>query len=165
MEKVRIGKIVNTHGLKGEVKIIPYTDFVEDRFSKGSEMFIENSGKMIDLKVKFYRPYKNQMILAVFEQYEDINLIEKYKGYNLYIDSRNRPQLNENEVYQSDLIKCEVYDEDGNLIGVVDEIMNTGANSVLRINHTILVPYVKAFIKSEDIKNKKIVIYNYEGLK
>ena len=72
--------------------------------------------------------------------------------------------LEEDEVDFHDLMECDVYDEDDNFIGKVEEVLETGANAVLRVNKKILIPFVKAFIKESDIENKKIVIHKVEGL-
>ena len=163
MEKVRVGVIVNTHALKGEVKVKPFTDFVDKRFAKGSKLMIADRHDFINVRVKSYRESKGLLIVA-FEGYDDINAIEKYKGCELFVAKAFLHELDEDEVYFHDLMECEVFDEEGNRIGAVEEVMETGANAVLRVNKKILIPFVHAFIKESDVKNKKIVINKVDGL-
>ena len=163
MDKVRVGVIVNTHALKGELKVKSFSDFDEKRFAKGSELLIHYHKEYIEVKVKSVRESKG-MLLVLFEGLEDINLVEKYKGCELFVSKDNLHELEEDEVYFHDLMNCDVYDEENNFIGKVEEVLETGANAVLRVNKKILIPFVKAFIKDTDIPNKKIVIFKVEGL-
>ena len=85
MERVIIGQIVNTHGIKGELKVKSSTDFVEERFEKNAHVYIDDHGQMIDMKVLSHRFHKGH-ILVTFQGYQDINRVEKYKGCFLYAD-------------------------------------------------------------------------------
>lgn len=163
MEKIKIGIIVNTHGLKGELKVKSFSDFNEIRFQKGNHLFIEYRGEMIEVEVITYREHKG-MVLITLKGLEDINLVEKYRECNIFINKDDLHDLEEDEVYFFDLMGCEVYLEDGELLGEVEDVLETGANAVLRVNKKILVPYVDAFIKDANIKEKKIVIYKVDGL-
>lgn len=163
MEKIKVGVIVNTHGLKGEVKVKSFSDFNKERFAKGKKLFIEEANTFIEVKVHTYREH-NGMVLISFENREDINLIEKYCRCDLYVSKADLHELEANEVYFYELMNCEVYDEEGNQVGVVEDVFDTGANAVLRVNQKILIPYVDAFIKEVDTANKKIIIHMMEGL-
>ncbi len=163
MKKIKIGKLVNTRGLKGEVKVIPYTDFIDERFKVGNEIILTTSNEDIKLKIERFQDYKNQMILLKFAGYDDINQIEKYKGCELYCDAASRDKLDDDTYYADEIIGCQVYCE-GDLIGEVEEVMATGANFVLRVNQKILIPYVKTFIVATDIENKRIDINKIKGL-
>ena len=163
MDKVKVGVIVNTHALKGEVKVKSFSDFSDVRFAKGSKLMIAYRNEYINVRVKSCRESKC-LLLVLFDGYEDINLIEKYKGCEIFVSKQFLHDLEEDEVYFHDLMECDVYDEDDNFIGKVEEVLETGANAVLRVNKKILIPFVKAFIKESDIENKKIVIHKVEGL-
>lgn len=163
MDKIRVGVIVNTHALKGELKVKSFSDFDADRFAKGSKLLIEYRREIIEVVVKNARESKG-FILVLFEGLEDINLVEKYKGCELFVLKEDLPELEEDEVYYHDLMGCDVYDEEGNHLGKVENVLETGANAVLRVNEKILIPFVKAFIKENDFKNKKIVINKMDGL-
>ncbi|MFR7590828.1 MAG: ribosome maturation factor RimM [Longibaculum sp.] len=162
MEKVIIGKIVNTHGIKGELKVQSSTDFIEERFQKGKHICIDDHGKMIDMVVLSYRFHKG-LVLVTFQNYQDINLVEKYKGCLLYAD-KDESLLDEGEYYVGDLIGCEVYDR-GELIGKVKDVQLYEHHDVLVVEgkQNIMIPYVEAFVKEEDINQKRIDVELIEG--
>jgi 16S rRNA processing protein RimM len=162
MDKIKVGIIVNTHGLKGELKIKSLSDFNDERFKKGNELILLFQNKETVLKVKTYREHKD-MVLVTFDGFEDINKVEIWKGSELYIDRDNIEELEEG-YYFFELKGCSVYDQDDNLLGEVEDVIDTAANPILRINKTILVPYVDQFIKNVDIENKRIDIEVIEGL-
>ena len=162
MEKIKIGIIVNTHGLKGELKIKSLSDFNTERFKKESELILVFHGEELVLKVKTYREHKG-MVLVSFYGYEDINQVELWKGSELYIDRNHIEELDKG-YYFFELKGCVVYDQYNHLLGEIEAVIETPANPILRINKTILVPYVKQFIKHVDIDNKRIDIEVIEGL-
>ena len=83
MNQVIVGKIVNTHGIKGELKVKASTDFIEERFQKGATLYLEYQGQTIEMTVASHRFHKGH-VLVTFENHRDINLVEKYKGCLLY---------------------------------------------------------------------------------
>lgn len=166
MKQLLIGTIVNTHGLKGELKVKPKTHFIEERFSKGNTVYLKYNGEMKELQVNQFRIQKD-MLLVTFETYFDINLVEAWKGSDLYVDASTLQELDNDEIYYHELYDCEVYDIENNFRGKVVEVIETGANAVLRIQHedsTFLLPYVKAFIKEVHKKDKKIIVEIIEGV-
>lgn len=163
MERIKIGIIVNTHGLKGEVKIKSFSDFNAIRFQKKKSICIFYQNEYIDVVIASFRENKGNVFVS-FEGYQDINLIEKFRNCEVYVDREQLHELDEDEVYFIDLMGCKVYLEDDTYIGEVNDVLETGANAVLRVNQKTLIPYVKAFVKEADIANKKIVIYAIEGL-
>ncbi|MEG0823651.1 MAG: ribosome maturation factor RimM [Erysipelotrichaceae bacterium] len=167
MDKIKIGIIIGTHGLKGELKIKSLSDFNNERYKKGNILLIEFNKDIIKLEVKNMRIHKTN-VLVEFKDYNDINMVEKYIGSNVYIMVEDLHSLEEDEVYYFQLKDCEVYDEENNILGRVIEIIETGANAVLRVNDgskEFLLPYVKNFIVSTDTKDKKIVAHLIEGMK
>ncbi|WP_414046617.1 ribosome maturation factor RimM [Macrococcus equi] len=163
--KVNVGKIVNMHGVKGEVKILSASDFAEERFQPGKTLLIPFKEETIELVIKSYRVHKNFHMVA-FEGINNINDVEQYKGLDVFqeVDTTELP-LEENEYYYSDIIGCEVYN-DGQSIGKVTEIFETGANDVwvVKGEKEHLIPYIEDVVKEIDIDNKKIVIEAMEGL-
>lgn len=160
MEKIIIGKVLKTHGLKGELKIKPLTDFVEERFVKGNKVFINDT----ELVIKSTRNFKGS-ILVIFEGYEDINLVEKFHSQDIY-DFQDNIILEEDQFFFSDLLECEVYNND-KLVGKVVDILENPTQDVLiikTINGNKMVPYVDAFIKEVDIEAKIIKINVIKGL-
>ncbi|MEG0592478.1 MAG: ribosome maturation factor RimM [Coprobacillus sp.] len=162
MERVIVGKIVNTHGIKGELKVKSSTDFIEDRFKKGNHLVIDYQGQNIEMEVKSYRIHKGHVLVA-FKDCEDINLVEKYKGSHLYAN-KDDSLLDEGEFYVSDLIGCEVYDNDI-LLGKVSDVQLYDHHDILVVEgqKRILIPYVDAFIINEDIDKMRIDVHLIDG--
>ena len=148
MEYIRIGRVINTHGIKGELKIRSESDFDEERYAQGSTVYILYEGKYIPFVCDTYRVHKGFPLVS-FKEHKDINLVEKY-----YVD---------------DLIGMKVKDEEGRTIGEVTDVEETlGANLNLRIaregQKDALVPYVPAFIRDVNDEENTIVIHVIEGL-
>ena len=164
MNAVNIGKIVNTRGLRGEVKIVANTHFVEERFGKGAIVYI---GESLIKAVIFISYADKGFIFAVFEGMEDINEVEKLIGCDLYADHSEELRLEEDEVLYSDLMQCEVYTDQQLFVGKVVDVLETGANAVLRVKRekdSVLIPFVKAVVEQVDVEAKRIVIKEMEGL-
>ena len=166
--RLKVGKIVNTHSLKGEVKVISSTDFEEQRFEKGSELLITRGNQVIkEVVVEGYRTHKNNLLVK-FVGIDTIEEAEKLKNLQIKIDSENIGELEENEFYFHEIIGCEVFDENGKSLGEIIEILTPGANDVWVIKgqngKEILIPYIEDVVKKIDIENKKIDIEVMEGL-
>ena len=101
MEYVTIGKIVNTFGIRGEVKVDSYTDFEKERFKKDSTVYIGE--EHLPLQVAGYRQHKG-FLLVCFKDHEDINLIERFKGKMIYKSKEDIKPLKKGEYYFSDLM-------------------------------------------------------------
>ncbi|MBR3264993.1 MAG: ribosome maturation factor RimM [Erysipelotrichaceae bacterium] len=165
MEYVVIGKIVNTFGIKGELKVYSYTDFVKERFKKGSKVYL--SEKYLPFEVNSCREHKG-FLLVSFKDHEDINLIEKYKNMLIYKAKEDIKPLKKGEYYFSDLRDLEVYVE-GEKIGRVKIVEEGIRSNNLRIvkyadEKEYLVPFLDVFIEKVDLENKRIDIVKMEGL-
>ncbi len=167
MKYIKIGKIVNTFGIKGELKIKSFTDFDEERFSKGNKVYILADGEYLPFNISSFR-YHKQNILISFENMTDINLVEKYKNLDIYVDADSIHHLAEGEYYFFELKNLDVYNMDNQLIGKVLQVEEGLAHNNLRIElndgKKCLVPFVKAFIHKVDLEQKKIWIKTIEGL-
>lgn len=168
MEYICIGKIVNTFGIKGELKIKSYSDFDALRYHKGNTVYIRKDGRNISFTVASFRTHKGFSLVS-FKDHQDINLVEQFKDCEIYIDKESRAKLPEGEFYRSDLIGLTVFDEKDEKIGTVKDVEETsGANNNLRIvmddGSEVLVPYVKAFVRNVDPENGRIIINRVEGL-
>ena len=163
----KVGTIVNTHGIRGEVKILAITDFADERFKKGAELQVETKDGFVPFKVKSSRLHKN-MWLVLFEGVNNINDIEKYKTQDVYVYGDARETLGDDEYYYDEIIDSRVFDLDGNDIGVVSEIMTTGANDVWVVQRPgqkdALIPMIDDVVKNVDVDNKRITIDALEGL-
>ncbi|MBB6432302.1 ribosome maturation factor RimM [Leuconostoc carnosum] len=163
----KVGTIVNTHGIRGEVKIMAITDFPENRFKKGVELQIDTKQGLVPMTVQSSRLHKN-MWLVLFEGITNINEIEKYKTDDIYVASDERQELEDDEYYYDEIIDSRVVDLTGNVIGIVSEIMTTGANDVWVVKREgqpdALIPMIDDVVKSVDVDNKLITIDALEGL-
>lgn len=164
MEYIKVGRIINTFGLRGEVKVKSLTEFAEIRFKEGQQLYIEKDNELDIVIVKRMR-WHRESLLVLFEQLEDINLVEKYKGCDIYISRENVHALPVGEYYYFELRGCSVYENNeciGQVVGVED-----GYQTILRINtgkKDVLVPYVSAFIRNVSISDKRIDINSIQGL-
>ncbi|MBC2323679.1 ribosome maturation factor RimM [Listeria booriae] len=164
-----VGKIVNTHGLMGEVRVMSQTDFADERFVPGNELFLfaKNSKKPEKLVIKTHRKHKNFDLLT-FEGIVGINNVERMKEGMLKVPESQLGDLEENEFYFHEIIGCEVYTEEGKLLGTISEILTPGANDVWVVQQKgekdKLVPYIADVVTSVNIADKKITISVMEGL-
>lgn len=156
MRLVYLGKFANTHGLKGEIRIISDFEFKESVFKVGNSIYIDNNKYIISS----YRKHKNYD-MVMLEGINSINDIEIYKGYNVYIDF---DEYNFKYVY-SDLIGMNVY-MDNKYKGKVIEILKSKLYPILKVenNGNFLVPYTDVFVKKIDLDNKNIIINSIKGL-
>ncbi len=166
--RLKVGKIVNTHSLKGEVKVISSTDFEEERFKKGSKLLITRGNQLIrEVIVESYRNHKN-FLLVKFEGIDSVEEAEKLKNLQIKIDSDEVEELEENEFYFHEIIGCQVFDENDRNLGEIIDILTPGANDVWVIKgeegKEILIPYIEDVVKQIDITNKKVNIEVMEGL-
>ena len=166
--RLKVGKIVNTHSLKGEVKVISSTDFEEERFKKGSKLLITRGNQLIrEVVVQSYRNHKN-FLLVKFEGIDSVEDAEKLKNLQIKIDSDEVGELEENEFYFHEIIGCQVFDENDRNLGEIIDILTPGANDVWVIKgeegKEILIPYIEDVVKQIDITNKKVNIEVMEGL-
>lgn len=163
-----VGKIVNTHGVRGEVRVISSTDFPEERYEKGSFLYIEVSpNQMLEVKVSSHRLHKNFHLLT-FEGYDNLNDVEEFKGKMLKINEDQLNDLDEDEFYYHEIIDCEVYTEEGLKLGKIKEILSPGANDVWVVKRQgekdLLLPYIGDVVKNVDVENKKVIVHLMEGL-
>ncbi|WP_432774261.1 ribosome maturation factor RimM [Brevibacillus gelatini] len=164
----KVGKLVNTHGLRGEVRVISTTDFPDQRFRKGSELllFHPSLAEPLKLKVATRRAHKGFEILS-FEGYGHINDIEKYKGGELKIPEEALMELEEDEFYIHQLVGCVVFTDEGEELGKIVDVMQPGANDVWVVKGRrgeVLLPFIDDCIKEVDIANKRVVCHLMEGL-
>lgn len=166
MNYFKIGQIVNTHGIKGEIKVNPFTDDIV-KLSKAKFLYFEN-----DLTTKIQIESSKIINSFVIFKLKNIDTPEgalKLKGIYIYIERNDNEVLEENTYYIEDLIGCDVISIDNvDIIGTVTYIFNTGANDIYEIklkdDKVIYVPAIKDVIKKVDIKDKKVYIKLMEGL-
>lgn len=165
MEFIAVGKIINTHGIKGEVKIYPYTDEVK-RFSDFRILYLGN--KKLKVEVESVKYHKGIVIMK-FKNLNDINEVILYKDEIIYIDYESRISLPENHYFIFDLLECEVVDLAGKTLGYISDVLEFASNDVYTVrdnknNKEYLIPAVKEFIKEVNISEKRIIIDPIEGM-
>ena len=167
MEKYfEIGQIVNTSGLKGVIKVKPFTDDIE-KFKNFKTIYISIKNELKEFKIEQVRFNKNMVFLKL----EGIDTIEKAKEYrNLYLKvKRDKEEILEKGTYYIvDIIGCEVYTDENKHLGKIDDVFSTGSNDVYVVKdengRQILLPAIKDVIKNVDIDNKTITVHLLEGL-
>lgn len=154
---VRVGQIVGPFGIKGGLKVVPLTDFPE-RFDKGSLLYLGGEPR----KVATSYWHKTQARIT-FDEVRTIEQAEALKWKYLTVPATEKPKLEDDEFLASDLIGLSVV-ENGEVIGVVDEIVHAPAHDLIRIGDT-LIPCVHHFVKSVDLGAKRIVVELIDGMR
>lgn len=166
VEYLEIGQIVNTFGLKGELKVKHFTDDIT-RFNKLKNILIEKNGVLTEHKIEYVRYHKNMVILKI-KGIEDINQAEVLRNAYLKIHRKDAVKLPENSYFIADLIGAQVYTTQGDLLGDIYDIFPTGSNDVYVVKNElgkqILIPALKSVIKNVDVESKKIVVELPDGL-
>ena len=166
-EYVVVGKIINTRGLKGEIKVLNYTDFPADRYKKGKiiEIYNENEDIYYTEKITSFNIENKFVHLKLFglDRIEDV---EKFKNSIIIKRKEELPKLNEGEFYFHELKGLNAYFNE-NKIGVIENVEDNYSQVILRVKNDlryILIPFVEDFIKEIDIENNKIIFENIEAL-
>ncbi len=163
---LQIGVITTTHGLRGEVKVFPMTDDI-NRFHELNEVILESKGEKILLHVQSCRFFK-QFVILKFKEFNDINQIEKYKRAPLYVTRENAVPLEEDEYFIADLIGMRIITETGIELGILKNVIATGANDVYEVElpqgGEVLIPAVKECILDVDMEAGEMIIHLMKGL-
>ncbi|MBE6150995.1 MAG: 16S rRNA processing protein RimM [Firmicutes bacterium] len=163
MEYIYIGKIVNTHGIKGELRILSDFEYKERVFRKGFNLYIGKD--KIKEEINTYRHHK-EFEMVTFNEYNNINQVLKYLKENVYILKEDL-NLGEEEYLEKELIGFDVI-ENNEVVGKIINIEKTSpTNKIMEINYKgkrVLLPYHKDFILKLDLQNKKIEVKLIEGM-
>ena len=167
MEKfLRVGVITTTHGLKGEVKVYPTTDSPE-RFCDLDEVVLRTGAVERELHVEKVRFFKN-LVIVKFREFNKIEDVENLRQAELYVSRENAVPLEEGEYYIGNLIGMDVYTDDGELLGTLDDVIETGANDVYSVNSkkhgNVLIPAIEYCIMNVDIDLGKMTVRLLPGL-
>ncbi|MBQ8300440.1 MAG: ribosome maturation factor RimM [Clostridia bacterium] len=166
MNLLEVGKIVNTHGLRGEVKVVPWTDYPEV-FEDIETVYIKRKTEYEKLDIAGLKYQKNNLIVR-FSQLKDINEAEKYKNQVLYAERDALGELPEGVYYIADLIGLEVVKEDGEKVGVINDVFNTGSNDIYDVKRegkkNMLIPVIDDVVIDIDIEGGKVTVRMMEGL-
>ncbi len=164
---LQVGVITTTHGVRGEVKVFPTTDDPA-RFKKLKNVILDTGKEKIDLEVAGVKFFKNMVILK-FKGIDDINDVEKYRKKSLYVTRENAVKLKKNEYFIADLIGLKVESDEGEDLGTLSDVLQTGANDVYVLSKEgeddILLPAIKECVKDVDIENGTILVHLLPGLR
>lgn len=171
VEYLKVGRFLGTHGIRGEVRVFPDTDFPEERFTPGKVLFLQHPSlpSLLSLTIEKSRFHK-QAYLVKFHEWNNINQAEPYKGGTFVVPETDLVAVEEaeGEYYFRDIIGCEVITTDGRVVGTVNEILPLPANDVWVVRgenrKEILIPYIEDIVKQVDVSKKQIMIEWMEGL-
>ena len=153
-EMLRVGVITTTHGVHGEVKVYPTTDDAE-RFLELEEIWLDTGKERLPLKIQNVKFFKNMVILK-FEGYDDINAVQAWRQKDLLVTREQAVELQEDEYFIGDLIGLHVEDEEGNALGVLRDVLETGANDVYLVSRPgekdLMLPAIKDCIREVDLE-------------
>jgi len=166
MEYIEIGQIVNTNGLKGVVKVNPFTDDIS-KFEDLKYVYIQLKNELKKVKIEQVRYNKNQVLLKL-EGIDAIEEAEKYRNFYLKTEKESQEDLGEDTYYIVDLIGLDVYSDKNEYLGKIEDVFPTGSNDVYvvkdNLGKQILIPAIADVVKEVDLKNKKMTINLIPGL-
>lgn len=163
---LRVGVIATTHGVRGEVKVFPTTDNPK-RFNELKEVMLDTGKEQIPLEIEHVKYFKNMVILK-FKGYDNINDMEKYKSKDLLITRDKAVELEPDEYFITDLIGLKVLTEDGELLGTLKDVLETGANDVyvveMKNGKELMIPAIADCVLDVDLEQSAMKVHLLEGL-
>lgn len=165
-EFLEIGQIVNTFGIKGMVKIKPFTDDIT-RFDNLEKVYVETNKTKKQYEIEEVK-YHKDMVLIKFKGIDKVEDAELLRNSYLKVNRQDEPELEEGTYYIVDLIGLDVYSDEGILLGKVDDIFNNGSCDIYTIKDELgkqlLLPAISDVIKEINLEEKRIVVHILKGL-
>lgn len=166
-----VGYIIKTRGLKGVVKVKSTSDFAALRYKKGNKLLLSSPNDESSIEVEVLNYYdEGGFDYVSFKNLEDINLVEKFVNWAIKVDRNNIPKLKEGTYFYCDLLglTCVKYD-DFTTFGTIIKVEDFTSQVSFRIQlnnskKTLLIPFVKAFVKKVDLENKQIIFHLIDGM-
>lgn len=162
----RVGSITRAHGVHGEVKVYPTTDEPR-RFQTYGEILLDNGKERRTVHIESVK-FSKQMVILKLKEYSDMAEAELLRGAELYVTREQAVPLGENEYYVCDLIGMQVDTDEGTTLGVVEDVMQTGANDIYVVKSEsgkeILLPAIKECVKLVDIESRHMTVHLMPGL-
>lgn len=162
----QIGVISSTHGIKGEVKVFPTTDEV-NRFKKLKEVYLDTGKEHLILhpeSVKFFK----QFVILKFKEFNDINEVEQYRNKSLLVDREHAVKLKKDEYFIADLMGLKVMTDEGEQLGILKDVLQTGANDVYIVETSegkeVLLPAIKECVLKVDVEAGEVLVHIMPGL-
>lgn len=166
LPNLEIGQIVNTFGIKGMVKVKPFTDDIR-RFDELKTVYVEKNGNQTEYEIEEVK-YHKDMVLIKFKGIDKVEQAEMLRNSYLTVSRDSVEKLEEGRYYIVDLLGLEVYTDEQTLLGTLEDIFNTGSNDIYVVKDKqgkqILLPAIQDVIKQIDIENQKIIVHLLPGL-
>ncbi len=166
LPNLEIGQIVNTFGIKGMVKVKPFTDDIR-RFDELKTVYVEKNSTQTEYEIEEVK-YHKDMVLIKFKGIDKVEQAEMLRNSYLTVSRESVEKLEEGRYYIVDLLGLEVYTDEQILLGTLEDIFNTGSNDIYVVKDKqgkqILLPAIQDVIKQIDIENKKIIVHLLPGL-
>ena len=163
---LEIGQIVNTFGIKGMVKVKPFTDNIE-RFSNLEKIYIKNKSGQTEYKIQEVKYHKN-MVLIKFEGIENPEQADLLRNSYLIVDRETEEPLEPGRYYIVDMIGLDVFTDDNEYLGKLEDIYNTGSSDIYVVKNElgkqVLLPAIEDVIKNIDMDSKKVIVHLIPGL-
>lgn len=164
---LQVGVITTTHGIRGEVKVFPTTDDPK-RFLDLKNVILDDGKTTLDLEIQNVKFFKNLVILK-FKGIDNINDIEKYKKAGLYVTREDAVELEEDEYFIADLIGMDVISDEGEQLGMISDVLQTGANDVYVISRKgqkdLLLPAIHECILDVNVEEYTMKVHLMPGLR
>ena len=165
-EFLEIGQIVNTFGIKGMVKVKPFTDDIT-RFGNLKKVYVEIKQNRSQYEIQEIK-YHKDMVLIKFKGIDKIEEAELLRNAYLKVNREEEPKLEEGTYYIVDLLGLEVYSDEEEPLGKIDDIFNNGSSDIYVVKNElgkqILIPAISDVIKEINLEEKKIVVHILKGL-
>ncbi|MCR5766891.1 MAG: ribosome maturation factor RimM [Lachnospiraceae bacterium] len=165
-DRLRVGVITSPHGIAGEVNVYPTTDDPA-RFKYLKKVYIDNIKELIPSNIESVKLFKGMVILKL-DTVKDRNAAELLRKRDLLIDREDAVPLEEGEFFICDLVGLEVVTDGGERLGVLEDILQTGANDVYSVKmedgKELLIPVTDECVKSIEPENGKIIVHLLPGL-
>lgn len=163
---LRVGIISSTHGIRGEVKVFPTTDDVQ-RFRTLKQVFLDTGKEQMELEIEGVKFFK-QFVILKFKGIDTINEIEPYRGKDLLVTREHAVPLEEGEYFISDLIGLRVVSDQGEELGELIDVLQTGANDVYIVKREgkkeLLIPAIRQCILQTDLAAQLMTVHLLDGL-
>ncbi len=163
---LEIGQIVNTFGIKGMVKVNPFTDNIR-RFDRLKKVYIGSVKEKKKIEIEEVKYHKN-MVLIKFKDINNPDEANLLRNKYLFVDREDEEPLEEGTYYIVDMLGLDVYTDENELLGTLDDIYNTGSNDIYVVKNElgkqILLPAIKDVIKEVNLEEKKIIVHLIPGL-
>lgn len=171
-EMLKVGVVTSTHGVRGEVKVFPTTDDAK-RFKRLKQVKLDMGKELLTLDIEGVKFFKNMVILK-FKGYDNVDDVQKYRQKDLYVERKDAVRLSKDEYFVADLIDMEVYTQENQKLGILKEVISTGANDVYSVEicgefaannkKEVLIPAIKQCILNVDLEANKMTVHLMDGL-